>query len=48
MKNVSPEVDREPDRGPFTGYTGRTIYCFENGQRWAHRNGIVPIFQRGG
>jgi hypothetical protein len=21
--------------GPFTGYTGRTIFTLENGQRWA-------------
>jgi hypothetical protein len=34
--NVSPpEVIQSKIVGPFTGYTGRTIFTLENGQRWA-------------
>ena len=35
-KKVSaPEVIQSRIVGPFTGYTGRTIFTLENGQRWA-------------
>ena len=35
-KKVSmPEVIESRIVGPFTGYTGRTIFTLENGQRWA-------------
>jgi hypothetical protein len=30
-----PEVIQSRIVGPFTGYTGRTIFTLENGQRWA-------------
>jgi hypothetical protein len=30
-----PEVIQSRIVGPFTGYTGRTIFILENGQRWA-------------
>jgi hypothetical protein len=35
-KKVSePEVIQSRIIGPFTGYTGRTVFTLENGQRWA-------------
>jgi hypothetical protein len=35
-KKVSePEVIQSRIAGPFTGYTGRTVFTLENGQRWA-------------
>ena len=35
-KKVSaPEVIQSRIVGPFTGYTGRTVFTLENGQRWA-------------
>jgi hypothetical protein len=35
-KKVSaPEVIQSRIVGPFTGYTGRTTFTLENGQRWA-------------
>jgi hypothetical protein len=34
-KKVTPEVIQSRIVGPFTGYTGRTIFTLENGQRWA-------------
>lgn len=34
-KKVTPEVIESRIVGPFTGYTGRTIFTLENGQRWA-------------
>ncbi len=35
-KKVSePEVIQSRIVGPFTGYTGTTIFTLENGQRWA-------------
>jgi hypothetical protein len=30
-----PEVIQSRIVGPFTGYTGRTVFTLENGQRWA-------------
>lgn len=35
-KKVSaPQVIESRIVGPFTGYTGRTVFTLENGQRWA-------------
>jgi len=35
-KKVSePEVIQSRIVGPFTGYTGNTVFTLENGQRWA-------------
>jgi hypothetical protein len=34
-KVQAPEVIQSKIVGPFTGYTGRTIFTLENGQRWA-------------
>jgi len=34
-KVAMPEVIESRIVGPFTGYTGRTIFTLENGQRWA-------------
>ena len=35
-KKVSePEVIQSRIAGPFTGYTGTTVFTLENGQRWA-------------
>src|SRR4051812_12624732 len=35
-KKVSePEVIQSRIVGPFTGYSGRTVFTLENGQRWA-------------
>ena len=34
-KVQAPEVIQSRIAGPFTGYTGRTIFTLENGQRWA-------------
>jgi hypothetical protein len=34
-KKVTPEVIESRIVGPFTGYTGRTVFTLENGQRWA-------------
>jgi hypothetical protein len=34
-KVAMPEVIQSRIVGPFTGYTGRTIFTLENGQRWA-------------
>ena len=34
-KVSAPEVIESRIVGPFTGYTGRTIFTLENGQRWA-------------
>jgi hypothetical protein len=34
-KVSAPEVIQSKIVGPFTGYTGRTIFTLENGQRWA-------------
>jgi hypothetical protein len=35
QKVSMPEVIQSRIVGPFTGYTGRTIFTLENGQRWA-------------
>ncbi|HYJ07283.1 MAG TPA: hypothetical protein VEX43_19290 [Chthoniobacterales bacterium] len=34
-KKVTPEVIESRIVGPFTGYTGRSVFTLENGQRWA-------------
>jgi len=34
-KVSAPEVIQSKIVGPFTGYTGRTIFTLENGQRWS-------------
>jgi hypothetical protein len=34
-KVSAPEVIQSRIVGPFTGYTGRTVFTLENGQRWA-------------
>ncbi len=34
-KVSAPEVIESRIVGPFTGYTGRTVFLLENGQRWA-------------
>jgi hypothetical protein len=34
-KVSAPEVIQSRIVGPFTGYTGRSIFTLENGQRWA-------------
>jgi hypothetical protein len=34
-KASAPEVIQSRIVGPFTGYTGNTIFTLENGQRWA-------------
>jgi hypothetical protein len=34
-KKVTPEVIESRIVGPFTGYTGRTVFTLENGQKWA-------------
>jgi hypothetical protein len=44
-KVSAPEVIQSRIVGPFTGYTGRTVFTLENGQRWAqsqHDNLYVP------
>jgi NADH pyrophosphatase NudC (nudix superfamily) len=33
-KAVAPEIIQSRIVGPFTGYTGRTVFQLENGQRW--------------
>jgi hypothetical protein len=35
MKVSDPEVIQSRIVGPFTGYTGTTVFTLENGQRWA-------------
>ena len=34
-KVQTPEVIQSRIVGPFNGYTGRTVFTLENGQRWA-------------
>jgi hypothetical protein len=34
-KVTAPQVIQSKIAGPFTGYTGRTVFTLENGQRWA-------------
>ena len=34
-KVSAPQVIQSKIVGPFTGYTGRTVFTLENGQRWA-------------
>lgn len=34
-KVSAPEVIESRIVGPFTGYSGRTVFTLENGQRWA-------------
>ena len=34
-KVTAPQVIQSKIVGPFTGYTGRTVFTLENGQRWA-------------
>ena len=34
-KVSAPQVIQSRIVGPFTGYTGRTVFKLENGQRWA-------------
>src|SRR5205823_9550977 len=34
-KVSAPQVIQSRIVGPFTGYTGRTVFTLENGQRWA-------------
>ena len=34
-KVSAPEIINSRIVGPFTGYTGRTVFTLENGQRWA-------------
>ena len=34
-KVSAPQVIQSRIVGPFTGYTGRTIFTLENGERWA-------------
>jgi hypothetical protein len=34
-KAAAPEVIQSRIVGPFTGYTGTTVFTLENGQRWA-------------
>jgi hypothetical protein len=34
-KVSAPEVIQSRIVGPFTGYTGRSVFTLENGQRWA-------------
>src|SRR5256885_14300260 len=34
-KVQAPEVIQSRIVGPITGYTGRTVFTLENGQRWA-------------
>ena len=46
-KKVSePEVIQSRIVGPFTGYTGRTVFTLENGQRWAQSQFDTAYFPR--
>ena len=46
-KKVSaPEVIQSRIVGPFTGYTGRTIFTLENGQRWAQSQGDSAYYPK--
>jgi hypothetical protein len=46
-KKVSPpEVIQSRIVGPFTGYTGRTIFTLENGQRWAQSQYDTAYFPK--
>ena len=47
QKKVSePEVIQSRIVGPFTGYTGRTVFTLENGQRWAQSQFDSAYFPR--
>lgn len=41
---ISPQVIQSRIAGPFTGYTGHTIFTLENGQRWAQSQAISRYF----
>src|SRR5205814_2249162 len=45
-KVSAPEVIQSRIVGPFTGYTGRTIFTLENGQRWAQSQRDSAYFPR--
>jgi hypothetical protein len=46
-KKVSePEVIQSRIVGPFTGYTGRTVFTLENGQRWAQSQYDTAYFPK--
>ena len=46
-KKVSaPEVIQSRIVGPFTGYTGRTVFTLENGQRWAQSQYDAAYFPK--
>ncbi|HEV2806601.1 MAG TPA: hypothetical protein VGW57_16870 [Chthoniobacterales bacterium] len=45
-KVSAPEVIQSRIVGPFTGYTGRTVFTLENGQRWAQSQFDNAYFPR--
>jgi len=45
-KVQAPEVIQSRIVGPFTGYTGRTIFTLENGQRWAQSQFDTAYFPK--
>jgi hypothetical protein len=45
-KVSAPEVIQSRIVGPFTGYTGRTVFTLENGQRWAQSQFDSAYFPR--
>ena len=46
-KKVSePEVIQSRIAGPFTGYTGTTVFTLENGQRWAQSQRDTAYFPK--
>ncbi len=45
-KVSAPEVIQSRIVGPFTGYTGRTTFTLENGQRWAQSQSDSAYFPK--
>jgi len=45
-KVQAPEVIQSRIVGPFTGYTGRTVFTLENGQRWAQSQSDSAYFPK--
>lgn len=45
-KVSAPEVIQSKIMGPFTGYTGRTVFTLENGQRWAQSQRDTAYFPK--
>ena len=45
-KAVSPEIIQSRIVGPFTGYSGRTVFQLENGQRWVQSQLEEAVFPK--